>query len=425
MTATASPLIARLVAIGDELLFGRTVDTNSTHVSRFLTDRGLRVERTTVVGDGQAGIAAAMLAAADGAALVVCTGGLGPTEDDRTRHALASVMGVRLEPRPAAYRQTLAWYRANRPGVAVPASNRRQALMPRYAAMLANDRGTACGMLGRVGDCLVACLPGVPHEMEAMLDRLGERFPLLFPHLRAPTIGEIWFAGIGESAAQDRIDRLFTEHGPQVGITVSELGHLVLRVVGTPAQVGRRCAKLRRVLRPFLLPETGIAPSLVALLTRRRQIITCAESCTCGHVVAQLGAVPGASLVLRESLVAYHNEVKERRLGVDPALIRRHGAVSEPVAAAMAAGALARAGADFAVATSGIAGPDGGSKAKPVGTVCIAVADRRGTVTRTIHLSGTRERIQRRAAAGALGVVWEVVSGQTRTGGRTAGSQKS
>jgi nicotinamide-nucleotide amidase len=408
-------MIARILAIGDELLLGRTIDTNSAHVSRFLTDRGLRVERMQVVGDGQRDIEMALRGAVAGAALVVVTGGLGPTDDDRTRHALAAVMGVELGERPEALAHVRGWFAAARPGKPMPEVNRRQALMPPGSAMLANDRGTAPGILARIGGCQVACLPGVPHEMKAMLDRLGETLGALVPGLRPPAIGEVWLAGIGESSAQELIGDLLTERDPQVGITVSELGHITLRVVGEKAAVKRRVAELKRPLRPHLLDAAGLAPGLVALLARRGHTIAAAESCTCGHVVAQLGAVPGASAVLREALVAYHAGVKRRRLGVPAALIRRHGVVSEPVAAAMAAGMRRLARADLAVATTGIAGPDGGSPDRPVGTLCIAVADRDGTIAKTIHLGGDRERVQRRGAAQALQLAWEVASGKAAT----------
>jgi nicotinamide-nucleotide amidase len=411
MTAPATPPVAHILAVGDELLLGRTVDTNSAHISRVLTDLGFAVARIQVVGDARGAVVAAMRAAIAGSALVVVSGGLGPTDDDRTRHALAEVMGVELVEDPAAWRQVQAAYRRLRI-VRVPAVNRRQALRPAGSRLLANDRGTAPGLLARVGDVHVACVPGVPHEMQAMVASLAERLPRLLGLGRPPDLRELWIAGIGESAAQELIGDLLSERDPQVGITVNELGHATFRVVGRPAQVRARIAALRRAVRPYLLPLPGLAPSLVGLLTRRRWTITAAESCTCGHVAAQLGAVPGASAVLRESLVAYHVAVKTARLGVGPLLIARHGVVSLEVAGAMAEGARRAGGADLAIATTGVAGPDGGSAAVPVGSVALAVASSRGTATRLVRVGGSRERVQRRAAAHALLLAWEVASGR-------------
>lgn len=408
-------MLARIIAIGDELLLGRTIDTNSSFIASWFTDRGFHVDRTVVAGDPQKDSEVALRAACEGAALVIITGGLGPTDDDRTRQALAAVMGVKLAERPAAWQAIRRWYRTNLPSRPIPEINRRQALAPQGAVLLSNDRGTAPGLSASVGKCHVVCLPGVPHEMMAMLERLDRPLKRWFPRLVRPVIGEVWLAGIGESAAQELIGNLLTEQHPQVGITVSEKGHLTLRVVGTNAEVRDRTRALRRALAPYLLPAAGPAASLVILLAQDGRTIAAAESCTCGQVVAQLGAVAGASAILRESLVAYHVGVKTTRLGVKPALIKRHGIVSEAVAAAMALGMRRHARADLAIATTGVAGPEGGTVDIPVGTVCIAVADQHGVVARTIRVRGTRERVQARAAAQALVMAFEVAFGRLVT----------
>lgn len=404
--------LARILAVGDELMLGRTIDSNSATIARWAHDLGLRVDRIVKVGDRQDEIVAALRAAADGAALCVVSGGLGPTDDDRTRHALAEAMGVALDEDARAWRMIVAHYARIRPGVEVPPRNRRQALVPRGASLLSNDRGTAPGLLGRIGRCHVACVPGVPHEMEAMIARLGRQLPRQVRGLRVPAIGELWFSGIGESDAQELLGDLLTERDPQVGITVSELGHITLRAVGTPAQVRARVAAMRRCIRRWALPAAGLAPSLVRTLTRRDLTITTAESCTVGHAAAQLGAVPGASRVLRQALVAYHTAVKTAALGVPAEVIAEAGVVSEAVARAMAEGALRSAGADLAVATTGVAGPDGGTVDNPVGTVWVAAAMAGRTVARRHVVKGSRERVQRRAAAQALLIGWDLLVGR-------------
>lgn len=398
--------IARILAIGDELILGRTVDSNSAHIAQRLTDAGLTVDYARSVGDGESAIVQALRSACRGAELVLCSGGLGPTEDDRTRHALARAMRSPLVERPAAWRHICRCYAQFRPGAPVPEVNRRQALFAASAEMLANDRGTALGLLGRVGSCWVACVPGVPHEMQAMVERLLKRLPRLVPGLRVPTVGELWFAGLGESSAQELIPGLLSERNPLVGITVSELGHTTLRAVGTPVQVKRRIAQLRSALAPWLLPRASLGASLVHELAAAKATIACAESCTAGHTAAQLLAVPGASEVLRESLIAYHAEVKTARLGVPAALIRKHGVVSEAVARAMAEGMRRAAGATIGVATTGLAGPDGGTTELPVGTVWVAAATATQTTARKVRLRGSRARVQQRAAAEALFEAW-------------------
>jgi nicotinamide-nucleotide amidase len=324
-------------------------------------------------------------------------------------------MGVSLVESIAAWKKIVAYYQNNLPNTPIPEVNRRQALLPRGARLLENDRGTAPGIIGRVGNCRVICMPGVPHEMFAMLDRVEKALTTWYPSLRPPTIGEVWFAGIGESTAQEHIGDLLSEQDPQVGITVSEHGHITLCVVGAAEVVSKRVSALKHVLKPWLLPAPGVAASLVRVLSRRKLTIATAESCTCGQVVAKLGAVAGTSAMLRESIVAYHPQVKTQRLGVTAATIRRHGIVSETVAATMAQGMRVYAKADYAIATTGVAGPSGGTAAIPVGTVCLAVADAKGVITRMIRVRGGRERVQTRAAAHALILAYEVVVGRVRT----------
>ncbi|MDA3961745.1 MAG: nicotinamide-nucleotide amidohydrolase family protein [Planctomycetota bacterium] len=401
---------ARILAIGDELLLGRTVDTNSAFLARWCADRGLTVTGVQILGDDEATLVAAIKAAASASDLVLVTGGLGPTEDDRTRHALAGAMGAKLEASARAWNQIERYWGKLRPGP-VPVSNKRQALMPVGARVLKNDRGTAPGMLGQVQGAWIACMPGVPHEMFAMAERLSTQLPRLIPGLRVPEVGEVHFAGLGESSAQDQLGALLSPGPVQVGITAHELGHITVRVVGSATAVRKRCAAVRNILKPYLLPEAGLAPSLVAVLTKRGQTITSAESCTCGAIAGMLGAVPGCSAVLQEALVAYHNEVKAGYLGVSAVDLKRHGAVSEQVVAQMARGALARSGASLALATSGIAGPDGGTRAKPVGTVWMAAALGSRVVTRHSHIRGDRSRVQQRAAASALLLGWQLLTG--------------
>lgn len=398
---------ARILAIGDELLLGKTVDTNSAHISRWLHDHGLRVEGFAVVGDRQADIEAALREHMRHCELLIMTGGLGPTDDDRTRQALARVLKAPLQERASAWAEVRRYYDRIRPGFAVPASNRRQALLPRGATALANDRGTAPGILARAGRCWMASLPGVPHEMIAMLDRLKPRLRRMLRGLRAPAVAEVYLAGLGESTAQDLVGALMTERDPQVGITASEHAHLTIRIVGKPGQVRERAKELRRRLRRYLLPKAGLAASLASVLEKNGQTISAAESATSGHIAALLGSVPGVSQVLRATFVAYHPRAKQQLLGVSKATIARHGVVSSEVAAAMAEGARKRAQADVAIATTGVAGPSGGSAKTPVGTIWAAVSTKQGTVTRLNRLKGTRERIQARGAAQALLLAWE------------------
>ena len=401
------PRTARILSVGDELVLGRVVDTNATFLCRLLTDLGFRVRGVRQAGDDQAGLVAAIRESAD-VDLLLISGGLGPTDDDRTRHALAEAMGVALREHAPSWRAICLRYAQVAPGRELPANNRRQALLPVGARPLANDRGTAPGITASLGATRIAVLPGVPHEMRAMAERFAASLPRLFRDLRAPVIGELWFSGLGESAAQQRLGGLLTEAEPQVGITVSELGHITLRVVGTQAQVDTRLAEMRPCLAEHLLPACGLAASLVAELAHHGATVTAAESCTGGHVAVQLTAIPNASAILRSSQIAYHPAAKIA-LGVSPSIARKH-TVSEACARQLAAGVRAQAGATYGIATTGFAGPTGGTASDPLGTVYLAVATARGTVARRIFIQGVRERIQARAAAAALQLCWEVVS---------------
>ncbi len=407
----ARPRTARILSVGDELVFGRVVDTNAAFLCRLLTDRGFQVRGVRQAGDDQAGLVAAIRESAD-ADLLLISGGLGPTDDDRTRHALAEAMGVALREHAPSWRAIRLRYAQVASGRELPANNRRQALLPVGARPLANDRGTAPGITASLGKTRIAVLPGVPHEMRAMAERFAASLPRLFRDLRAPAIGELWFSGLGESAAQQRLGGLLTAAEPQVGITVSELGYITLRVVGTKTQVDTRLAEMRPCLEGHLLPACGLAASLVQELALRGATLTAAESCTGGHVAAQLTAIPNASVILRSSQVAYHPAAKIA-LGVSPGIARKQ-TVSESCARQLAAGVRAQADASFGIATTGFAGPTGGTAADPIGTVYLAVATARGTVARRVFIQGVRERIQARAAAAALQLCWEVVSGRVR-----------
>lgn len=403
-----------IIAIGDEILLGEIQDSNSAYLAQSISRYGFHVNSMSVIGDDEDRMTAAMLAACDQVDVLFVTGGLGPTEDDRTRHALARVTGTTLRESKTAWKQITNYYSANFPGRKIAASNKRQALIPRGVEVLKNDRGTAPGMMAHVHDTYIVCMPGVPHEMRAMAERFIGRLDELFPELDVPVCEEIHFAGLGESRAQDMLGDLLSAQRLQIGICAHEDGHITIRVRGAATSVKRRCAQIRKVLQAYLLPTAGLAESLVQVLGKRGKTLTSAESCTCGHIVAAIGAIPGASAILKEALVAYHEDVKAERLDVAPDLINKYGIVSEEVAEAMAEGALFRSGADYAVSSTGVAGPDGGTKDTPVGTVWIAAASKHNLLTQKLSIRGSRQRVQRRAAAEALRLLWSLLADEKR-----------
>lgn len=374
-------LRAQVVAIGDELVHGSSLDTNSKYLASELERLGLVVRRFTVVGDEPEHLRQAIESACAHADVVVATGGLGPTMDDRTRQVVAELLGVELQFDEGSWHDIRKWFKLRkRP---LPESNRRQAMVPPGGTVLANDNGTAPGFAVTIGSARFFALPGVPREMRPMF--AGGVLPELeaLSGLLPTAHTKLLILGPSEALLGERL-AAFMEPGrnPAVGITATG-GLLTVRIVATAASsdaAAAACeataAELRPLLREWLFAEGDYELSELVMmrLRDRGQTLAMAESCTGGRVAARLVDVAGASEVFAGSVVAYSNASKTALLGVDDELLREHGAVSEPVAMAMAAGARDRFQTDLALSTTGVAGPDGGTAEKPVGTVCFGLA---------------------------------------------------
>jgi nicotinamide-nucleotide amidase len=406
---------AAIVAIGSELTTGRIVDTNSAWLSRRLVALGVKPVFHIAIPDVKKAVIDGLRDAAARARALVVTGGLGPTEDDLTRDAIAEAMGVELVLDDPSLERVQAIYAAfKRP---MPPSNRRQALFPRGALILDNDSGTAPGFSVELFGARLWSMPGVPREMFRMYERHVEpelrRLAGLPPGSQVERM--LRTCGIAESALGELTADLVKPDHPdeEVAWCVQDgEGTIVLtftvRDRDDPKRAGERADELLRAARerigkrvccvgPATLPER-----VLELLRARRRTVATAESCTGGRVASWLVAVPGASASFKEGVVAYANEVKVQRLGVPVDLLERHGAVSEPVARAMADGARARGGVDYALAITGIAGPDGGTAEKPVGLVFLALAGPRGTQVLERRFWGDRGRVQVLATSAAL-----------------------
>ncbi len=388
------PLRVEILSTGDELARGRSRDTNYARIASLLTEKGFDAAGGRIVGDSLPDLLDALRRAVARADAVVVTGGLGPTADDLTREAAAALLRVPLVEDPASRRRIESLWRGR--GVPMPPSNLRQALLPRGAAALRNDAGTAPGIAFRLRGTDVFCLPGPPREMEPMLARH------VLPALRRRFAGRprertlyASCCGVPESDLADRLaDLMARDRAVKVGTAVTE-GIITVAVHGTGEAAREVGGVHREVLRrlgsdAYAPRRVGIGAHLVGLLRERGLTVALAESCTAGLVAARLADTPGASAVLRGGVVAYADALKESLLGVDRALLRRHGAVSGPVAEAMARGVRERTGADLAGAVTGVAGPGGGSRGKPVGTVWFAVADGEGVRSLRRRFHGDR-----------------------------------
>ena len=401
---------AEIISIGSELTSGQNLDTNSQWLSQRLAEMGIPVGwHTTVADDLEANVEAFRIAA-QRARLVVATGGLGPTLDDLTREALARAAGVALVLHEESLEQVRHMFaRRNR---TMPERNRVQALFPAGAEPIPNANGTAPGIWMRLGECLVVAMPGVPSEMYAMfVEQVSPRLHLLGFGGGVLIQRKINCFGAGESAVEEKLlDLTRRGHVPEVGITVSD-ATISLRILARAATVEEARGQIEPVERTirerlgtlvFGVDDEDLHDVVVRLLEEKRLTLAVAESITAGQVGERLARVPGASQCFAGGVVAYCNRLKNALLGVPQELLDEYGAVSAPVAEAMAVGCRTRLHSDLAVSTTGLAGPGGGTPDKPIGLVYVGVAWEGGSEAFPFSWGGTRTEIQSRTAKLAL-----------------------
>jgi len=404
---------AEILAVGSELLTPNRIDSNSLYLTAQLNDIGIDVRSKSVVGDDVRALADQFHQSLGRVDVVVTTGGLGPTSDDVTREAIAEALGLPLVEDEALVLAIRT--RFERRGLTMPDANRRQAAVPAGARVLANPNGTAPGLWINAGDRVVVLLPGPPREMQPMFEREVR------PALMTRTTGRrVWrrvikIAGRSESHVEEIAQPIY---GPlassDVPIETTILAspgvielHLSARgedAAAIAAALDRGVTALASSLAASVVSVDGrsIEETIGQLLLSHQSRVAVAESCTGGLVMGRLTDVAGSSAWFVGGVVAYANEVKTSTLGVAPSLIATHGAVSEPVAAAMAEGVRRLLGAEFGLAITGIAGPTGGSPEKPVGTVVIALAHEKGTLTRTLRLGGDRPMVRQHSVVAVL-----------------------
>ncbi len=401
-----------ILTIGTELTRGELHDKNGGDLARKLTDLGYEVTEISSVDDDDNRIVAALQRLATRHAFVVCTGGLGPTTDDRTSACAARALGVPLARHPDAYEQ-LRNLMESRGRTLTPASE-KQADFPEGARVLLNPRGSAPGFSVRIGHCSFFFMPGVPTEMERMFD--VEVVPLLPPPEKSSCYKRLRTFGLPEVEVNDLLAGVEETYDVVIGYRASnseiEVKILAEGRPGEPiseleARASRATTEVKERLGDAVYSEgtTPLSAAVGELLLAQNKTLGLAESCTGGLVSQMITSVPGSSAYYFGGVVSYDNSVKRSILGVPEEDLEQHGAVSEPVVRAMAEGARRALGVDIALSLSGIAGPGGGSIEKPVGLVHFAVSSAKETRTFRYQFRGTRQQIQRRAALFGL---WQV-----------------
>jgi nicotinamide-nucleotide amidase len=371
-----------IINTGSELMLGYVTNTHQQWLCRQLSQRGYIVRRQVAVDDSGPAIQEAVREGMGRTGIVIVTGGLGPTSDDRTRELVAQLLGKTLKEDPEIVKHIEAFF--GRRKRAMPASTRVQALVPEGAVVIGNEYGTAPGLVMEFGDSgLLVMLPGPPRELRPMFS--NQVIPLLEKKCGQPpnfACTVLRSTGIGESFVEERIAphlRPFIGRGLEVGYC-ARVGEVDVRLVARTPDAAELAAEAETVVREHLRgfiygrdPET-LEAAVVRLLTEQGRTLALAESCTGGYIANRLTNVPGASAVFLAGVVSYSNEAKQIFLGVKAETLAANGAVSEAVAREMAEGARVRNNAFYALATTGIAGPSGGTVEKPVGTVFIGMA---------------------------------------------------
>ena len=403
---------AEIIAVGSELLTPDRVDTNSLFLTARLNKLGIEVTRKTVVGDDLAPLRNAFEEAAKRVELVIASGGLGPTEDDRTRDAVADLLGRKLSRDPAVMKMIEARFR--KIGRVMSEVNARQAMVPEGATVLENDRGTAPGLWLESSGRIVILLPGPPHELKAMFAAQVEpRLARLATGVRL-VARELRVAGMGESDVDQRIAPIYTRHDDVQTTILTAPGEIQIHLRMWSKDVPAAERQLQGIQESIVLTLgeavfTTAGESMEEVvgreLTMRQATIATAESCTGGLLAERLTRISGSSAYFLGGVVSYSNTLKSAWVDVPAEIIESRGAVSSEVAVALADGIRRRTGATLGVGITGVAGPTGGTPEKPVGTVHVAIADSSGSKERGVHYPGERDRIRWQASQTALDLV--------------------
>jgi nicotinamide-nucleotide amidase len=411
---------AAIIAVGSEMLTPAKVDTNSLFITEQLNLLGIELAFKSIVGDDRGELEHAVRDAIARVDLLVCCGGLGPTDDDLTRPVVADVVQRPLVEDEMMTAKIRARFQGR--GLEMPEINRRQAMVPAGARVLPNVNGTAPGLWIEHGDRVVLLLPGPPRELKPMMSSVAEG--LLRDRAGGMSLVRrvIKITGRSESHTEEMVQPLYAEWSraevPIAATILASLGQIELHLSAccavrpdAEAALDRAVEQVRNVmgLHVYSTDGRGLEEVVGAILAERKLTIAVGESCTGGLIASRLTDVPGSSRYVERGVVAYSNAAKTELLGVPDEMLKAHGAVSEAVATAMADGIRSRSRVDIGIGVTGIAGPDGGTAEKPVGMVCIAASAAAGTRIRTFRFVGGREMVKFQASQAALDMVRRIL----------------
>jgi len=389
MTIQPDKVVASIITIGDELLIGQTIDTNSAWIAQHLNAMGIWVHRRVAIGDVREAILDALDKEGAVSDIVLITGGLGPTADDITKPVLCEYFGGRLVRDEVTFHQVMEFFESR--GLPALQRNMDQALVPDVATVLHNTRGTAPGMWFEKDGRIYVSMPGVPHEMKGLM--LDHVLPRLQEHFQTPAVVHqtLLTSGMGESFVAERLVNFEASLPPHIKLAyLPSYGLLKLRLtsfgadkLSTAAALSIYFHQMKELLKDITVfdQDLSMGEVLGKLLAEKGKTVATAESCTGGFIAHSITLVPGSSAWYKGSIVSYANEIKSSLLGVKEETLQANGAVSEAVVREMARGALQQLKTDYVIAVSGIMGPDGGTPEKPVGTVWIAAGSAKEIVT--------------------------------------------
>jgi len=407
-------MIGEIISIGDELLIGQVVNTNASWIAHKLNDIGIRITQVTTVPDAYDRITEALTEASQRADVIIMTGGLGPTKDDMTKQTLCDYFNTRLIYNAHIFQNIVDLFGGR--GLTWNKLNKLQAFVPESCTVLPNKHGTAAGMWFEKDETLFISLPGVPFEMKSLIsETVIPKIIASYPNLGAVVHRTVYTQGIPESVLATRIEdweiklpkNIKLAYLPRPGMVRLRLSAFGDSKEELQKAIENELSKLNLIMpgEIFGSGEESLEAIIGNLLVSRNNTLSIAESCTGGYISHLITSVPGSSAYFKGATIAYSNEIKEGQLGVDVDLLIKYGAVSEVVVKAMATGIKTQMATDYAVATSGVAGPGGGTEEKPVGTTWIAISTPEKVIARKFQFGEHRERNIQRATFTALNML--------------------